>query len=165
MITSGDFLALAFSYLYTFRSDICIWFWQSRIVSLNFCWQRIRPRVVARDRSDLFLFVQSPNRRHLLGSHWSTHHRQRQIPKRHYRRKKSIFFPPQINIWSRNRYGVPLAENTFITFNKWCHWLSSISVRKAVCVYLSKSCILHLLSKIYLSCLLSLYLWQMHLWG
>ena len=33
-------------------------------ISLNFCWQQIRPRVVARDGSDLFLFVQSPNQRH-----------------------------------------------------------------------------------------------------
>ena len=71
--------------------------------------------------------------------HWSTHHRQ---GSRHGKflnvitAEKSIFLPPQINIWSRNRYEVPLAENTFITNKKWSYWLSSISVRKAVCVFI-----------------------------
>ena len=113
----------------------------------------------------LFVFIQlSPNRRNLFRSHWSTDHRQKGKFLNIITAEKSILSSPQINIWSRNRYDLPLAENTFITFNKWCCWLSSISVRKAVCVYLSKSCFFHLLSKIYLSRLLSLYLWQMHLW-
>ena len=64
-------------YLYSFWGHWCInrirwrhpqpWHEQrtkKQRISLNFCWQQIRPRVVARDGSDLFLFVQSPNQRH-----------------------------------------------------------------------------------------------------
>ena len=89
---------------------------------------------------DLFLFVRSTNCRLLFGSYSTAHARATGVLRGEFlnviTREKSIALPPQINIWSGNRYKVPLAGNVFITFPARSPQLSSISMQQRLFVFI-----------------------------
>ena len=89
---------------------------------------------------DLFLFVRSTNCRLLFGSYSTANAEATGVLRGEFlnviTREKSIALPPQINIWSGNRYKVPLAENVFITFPARSPQLSSISMQQRLFVFI-----------------------------